>query len=78
MDAQKAKAIGDRIRELREIRNWSQSTLARKVGTHREIVGRIENGLHEPKIKTILRYARAFNVSPELICEVLDDLEMGI
>lgn len=69
-----AIAIGKRIKELRTIRGWTQSELAVKVGSYREIVQRLENGKgSRPSIKTILRYAKAFQVTPELIIEVIEE-----
>jgi transcriptional regulator with XRE-family HTH domain len=66
-------AIGKRIRELREVRGWSQKELAERVGSYRPIVGRIERGKHEQSTETILLYAKAFGVSPELIIEVIEE-----
>jgi transcriptional regulator with XRE-family HTH domain len=69
-------AVGKRIRELREIRGWSQAELARRVGTHRPIVGRVERGIHGQGTNTILKYAEALQVRPELIVEVIDELKI--
>ena len=72
-----AIAIGNRIRELRQLRGWSQRELAEKLGSHRPIVCRVENGrVGCQSIDTILRYARAFDVTPELITEVLDEPQL--
>lgn len=66
--------LGARVRELREIRGWSQETLARMTGTSREAVSRDERtGAFE--VRRILRYAAAFGVVPELLLEVLDEEE---
>jgi transcriptional regulator with XRE-family HTH domain len=69
-----AIAIGKRIKELRTIRGWTQKELAVKVGSYKEIVNRLEHGKgSNPSIKTILKYAKAFQVTPELIIEVVEE-----
>lgn len=70
-----AIAIGQRIKELRIIRGWTQRELAVKVGSYKEIVNRLEHGGKGscPSIKTILKYTKAFQVDPELIIEVIEE-----
>jgi len=69
-------AMGKRIRELRKIRGWTQLDLARRLGSHREIVARVERGQHVSSMDTILRYAQAFGVTPDLITEVVDEEQL--
>jgi len=46
------------------------------MGSHREIVARVERGQHVSSMDTILRYAQAFGVTPDLITEVVDEEQL--
>jgi transcriptional regulator with XRE-family HTH domain len=52
-------AFGKRLRELREVRGWTQEELAEKAGMNWLQVGHIERGASDPKLSTIVRLARA-------------------
>ncbi len=52
-------AVGHTLRNLRLDRGWSQRELARRIGSHREIVGRVERGVHSIRVETAERHARA-------------------
>ena len=36
--------INLRLKELREVRGWSQAELARRSGVHQSVISRLENG----------------------------------
>jgi transcriptional regulator with XRE-family HTH domain len=57
------QSIGRAVRARRLELDWSQSELARRSGTHRLIVGRVERGLHKPSLDTLIRYAQALGCS---------------
>jgi transcriptional regulator with XRE-family HTH domain len=67
-----SKAFGDRLREVRARKDLSQDDLARETDVHPTAIGRLERGLREPRLTTILRVARGLDVKPG---ELLDDLE---
>jgi transcriptional regulator with XRE-family HTH domain len=67
-------ALGARIRELRVARGLSQEELARRLGSHRELVGRVERGVHQVGIETVNAYARALGVDAFEVALVLDDV----
>lgn len=70
-----AKAIGAEIRRCRNEAGISQEALARRLGTHRPIVARVERGVHVPEIDLVCRYAHALGVHPIWdIISVIDDL----
>ena len=71
--AELAKRIGARIRELRLERDWSHTELARRVGTHRPIVHRIEGGKHTPSLFTLWHYAQALGVPLTAIVSAVDE-----
>lgn len=55
--------FGDRIRELRLKKEWSQETLADKTGFHRTYIGMIERGERNLSLKNIEVFATSFGVS---------------
>lgn len=57
-------AFGQRVRELRKVRGWSQEELAHRAGLHYTYVGGIERGERNPALVNIGRIARALGVTP--------------
>jgi transcriptional regulator with XRE-family HTH domain len=62
-------AFGRNIARIRNERGCSQDTLAEKADLDRTYVSGIERGVRNPGIKTVLRIARALNVSVADLCE---------
>jgi transcriptional regulator with XRE-family HTH domain len=58
-----AVAFGERVRELRLKRGWTQERLAEEAVLNAVQVSHIERGANEPKLTTILRLARAFEIT---------------
>jgi transcriptional regulator with XRE-family HTH domain len=56
-------ALGERIRQLRTERNWSQAELADHVGSDARGISRYEAGRITPSLDTLVRIAEVFNVS---------------
>jgi transcriptional regulator with XRE-family HTH domain len=54
--------IGDRLRVLREERNYSQGEIERRTGLLRCYISRVENGHTVPAIETLEKFARALEV----------------
>jgi transcriptional regulator with XRE-family HTH domain len=54
--------IGDRLRVLREARNFSQGDIEKKTGLLRCYVSRVENGHTVPSVETLEKFARALEV----------------
>jgi len=65
-------AIGQRIKELREERQWSQEEFADRCGIHRTYIGSAENGARNLTIQVLTMFARAFGLR---VSELLADLE---
>ena len=65
-------AVGQRIRELREARRWSQEELADRCGVHRTYIGSAENGARNLTIQVLTMFAKAFGLT---VSELLTDLE---
>lgn len=70
-----AVTFGRRVRELRHARGWSQERLAEAADINAVQLSHLENGANEPKLRTILRLARALGVRPG---DLLDKLGRSI
>lgn len=57
------RKFGNRIRELRNEKEWSQETLADKTGFHRTYIGMIERGERNLSLKNVEVFARSFGLS---------------
>lgn len=55
--------FGNRIRELRNEKEWSQETLADKTGFHRTYIGMIERGERNLSLKNVEIFASSFGLS---------------
>ena len=54
--------IGDRLRQLRESKNWSQGDIEKRTGLLRCYTSRLENGHTVPSIETLEKFASVFDV----------------
>jgi transcriptional regulator with XRE-family HTH domain len=66
-------AFGQRLRALRAERGISQDTLADKTGIHHTAIGRLERGVREPRLKTILRLADGLDAQPGRLLDYLGE-----
>lgn len=60
---EEVKKFGVKIKELRETEKMSQMDVGAAIGIDRENVRKYEKGLQEPKLSTIIKFAKIFNVS---------------
>jgi XRE family transcriptional regulator, regulator of sulfur utilization len=58
-----AVAFGKRVRALRLAREWTQERLAEAADLNVVQLSHIERGANEPKLRTIIRLARALKAS---------------
>ncbi len=58
-----AKAVGRRIRGLREAKGWTQERLAEAADLDRAYVAGIEVGLRNPSLRNLAKIATALGVS---------------
>jgi transcriptional regulator with XRE-family HTH domain len=56
-------SVGDRIKEIREDRNWTQDRLAEVSGISKGYVSEIENNKPNPSSESVLRIANALGAS---------------
>ncbi len=54
--------IGNRLRELRESKNFSQGDIEKRTGLLRCYISRVENGHTVPAVETLEKMARALEV----------------
>jgi putative transcriptional regulator len=59
--------VGNRVRELRTARQWSQADLGERLSVSRQAVNAIENGKHDPSLSLAFRIARLFGESVDSI-----------
>ena len=57
------KLVGQRIRELREKKGWSQEKLAEHADLDRTYIGRIERGEKNIGLENLVKIARALGSS---------------
>lgn len=54
--------IGERLRELREQKKWSQREIENRSGLQRAYLSRVENGHTVPTVETLEKWAKALEV----------------
>ena len=64
--------FGTLVRELREIRGWTQAELSEQIGVRTSAVSSWETGVHEPRLSSVLSVARAFDVAPHKLVEEIE------
>lgn len=62
--------IADKIKELRERVNLSQTALAKKLQVSRSTVNAWEMSISQPTIKYVIEMSHIFNVSTDNILEI--------
>ena len=56
------RGLGWRVRQLREVKGWTQEVLAGRAGLDRSYIAGIEAGLRNPSTKALAKVARALDV----------------
>jgi transcriptional regulator with XRE-family HTH domain len=67
-------SLSEKLRKLRDNRNWSQQTLADMMNMDRSTVSRYETGKSIPTYQTVIRFADLYQVDKEYLVEELDHL----
>jgi len=68
------QTIGERIRELREAKGWTQDDLAEAAGIHRVTIAKYEAGKVEPKSTSLSRLAAALEVDAGFLLGEVDEM----
>ena len=68
-------SVGERLRAIREQRNYSQADFERRTGISRTYLSRVENGHTVPLVSTLQKFARVLEVPLyQLFYDGTDDL----
>jgi transcriptional regulator with XRE-family HTH domain len=54
--------VGDRLKQLRELKGLSQGEIEERTGLLRSYISRVENGHTAPSVETLEKFARAFDI----------------
>ena len=65
------RAVGARVRDLRDAKGWTQEDLAERSGLDRSYIAGIEAGLRNPSMKAIARIARGFETTLSILFETI-------
>ena len=57
--------MNNRLRELRDVKGWSQGELAERLDVSRQTVNALETGKYDPSLPLAFRIARLFGMSIE-------------
>ena len=60
--------IGEKIKELRKTKGWSQGQLILKAGIKQQHISGWETGKYEPSIQNCIALANAFDVTLDELC----------
>lgn len=66
-------AVQNRVRELRQSRNWTQEDLATRAGVSRQSINSIERDRYIPSLPLALLLARIFEVPTDQIFTLQPD-----
>ena len=65
-----AKALGRRIRALRNAKGWTQERLAEAAHLDRAYFASLELGLRNPSFRTLIKLGRGLGVSLSVLCDI--------
>ena len=60
-----AERLGNRLREAREAKGWTQAELAERIGVSRKTVNTVENAVFVPSTVVALKLAEALGCAVE-------------
>ena len=64
--------FGERIRDLRKEKNFSQDDLSKEIGYSQSAIARWEANLQIPNIEDLTKFATYFNVSADYLLGLKD------
>lgn len=59
--------LGQKVKKLRESRDWSQAELARRVGVTKSAISTYELGIRTPSADVVRAFAKVFGVSADYL-----------
>ena len=71
--------ITDNIKKYRKEKGWSQSELAKQIGTTLSHINRIETGKYKPSLDVLMKLANVLGVSvDQLVSEQTESMSVSI
>ena len=68
--------LADNLKRLRKKQGWSQTQLAKQIGSHLSHVNRIETGKYNPSLDVVQKLASVFDVSIDyLVSDTEEDFK---
>jgi transcriptional regulator with XRE-family HTH domain len=67
-------SLADKLKELRNARNWKQEYVADLMKIDRSTISRYENGKSIPPYQIVLQFAEIFGVEKEYLIDELDEM----
>ena len=68
--------LADNLKRLRKKQGWSQTQLAKQIGSHLSHVNRIETGKYNPSLDVVQQLASVFDVSIDyLVSDTQEDFK---
>jgi len=67
------KAFGQILKEKRQSKNFTQSSLAEKSGLSRSYLSNLEVGSQDPSINTIFLLAKTLEIKPSVLVHMLEE-----
>ena len=70
------RKLGMRVRQQRELNEWTQGELAKRVGVSSSFIGHIERGEKKASVETVVALCNALEISPSVLLQ--DSLSEGV
>lgn len=67
------RRLGNRLKEARSLRGWTQAELALRVGVSRKTINTVENSVFTPSTLLALALAQALGQTVEKLFFIMDD-----
>lgn len=72
------KKLGDRIKKLRELFEFSQEILAKEIGISRVSLSQIENGARSVSAEELDKISKIFNITMEVLLDETKEMKIDI
>lgn len=64
--------LGQKVRRLRESRDWSQAELARRAGVTKSAISTYELGIRTPSADVVCAFAKVFGISADYLLGIAE------
>lgn len=70
--------LGQKVRRLRESRDWSQAELARRAGVTKSAISTYELGIRIPSAYVVCAFAKVFGVSADYLLGIAEQRSVEV